>query len=118
MVALERPTPWETCTSDQSLPARSARNARTCSRVWFPRPRMPLSVVVGRADAAACEAGTGSAAGWLVAALALAGVAGLVRRSALASHSARVAVAMAAPETSSASPSLTLVRIDMLLPFL
>src|SRR6266511_4824561 len=118
MVALERPTPWETWTSDQSCPARSARNARTCSRVWLPRPcpPPPLPPVARRPERAAVgEPSAGTAVEWPGAA-GLA-VAGRAWRCWLASQSARAAVAIAAPETSSASPSLTLAKIVILLPF-
>src|SRR6266704_290227 len=118
MVALDRPTPWETWTSDQSCPARSARNARTCSRVWLPRPcpPPPLPLVArGPVRATVGEPGAG-AVGWPAGAVGLA-VAGRVRRCWLASQSARAAVPIAAPETSSASPSLTLAKIVILLPF-
>src|SRR6266511_1735780 len=120
MVALERPTPWETWTSDQSCPACSARNARTCSRVWLPRPCPPPPLpLVARwpVRAAVGEPGAGVVAvGWPAAAARLA-VAGRVRRG-LASQSARAAVPIAAAETSTASPSLTLAKIVILLPFL
>src|SRR6266568_5730135 len=100
MVALERPTPWETWTSDQSCAACSARNARTCSRVWLPRPcpPPPLPLVArwpGRATVD--EPGAGAAVGWPAGAVGL-GVAGRVRRCGLASQSARAAALIAAPE--------------------